>query len=240
MSWLGKVLGGALGFALGGPLGALVGVALGHNLDRSARSDRGRGRMDPDFLDYSDSPDFLDSPDSPDFLDSRERTQTAFFTATFSVMGHLAKADGTRHPRRDTARSAGDGRDAAHRRPSPARPAALSRREGARLPHWRGPRSAPARMPVQRPSHHDVRRDPPARGVRRRRVACAGARVAGIHLHAAAPPRRGAGPPGDGARGASTRGEARPRTRSRPATPTPFSGWRRPARMRSSSGPTDG
>ena len=99
MSWLGKVLGGALGFALGGPLGALVGVALGHNLDRSARPDRGRGRVDPDFLDYSDSPDFLDSPDSPDFLDSRERTQTAFFTATFSVMGHLAKADG--HVTRD-------------------------------------------------------------------------------------------------------------------------------------------
>ena len=77
MSWLGKLLGGALGYALGGPLGALVGVALGHNLDRSARS--GRGRTDPD---------------SPDALDARERTQTAFFTATFSVMGHLAKADG--------------------------------------------------------------------------------------------------------------------------------------------------
>ena len=83
MSWLGKVLGGALGFALGGPLGALVGVALGHNFDRPAS--RGGGRADPDFLD-----DF----DSPDFLDSRERTQTAFFTATFAVMGHLAKADG--------------------------------------------------------------------------------------------------------------------------------------------------
>ena len=104
MSWLGKVLGGALGFALGGPLGALVGVALGHNLDRSARPDRGRGRVDPDFLDYSDSPDFLDSSDSPDFLDSRERTQTAFFTATFSVMGHLAKADG--HVTRDEIRLA--------------------------------------------------------------------------------------------------------------------------------------
>ena len=89
MSWLGKILGGAVGFALGGPLGALVGVALGHNFDRSARS--GRGWTDPDFLDADDAGDFLDAPDH---LDPRERTQTAFFTATFSVMGHLAKADG--------------------------------------------------------------------------------------------------------------------------------------------------
>ena len=86
MSWFGKVLGGALGYALGGPLGALVGVALGHNLDRPARSDRDRRRWT--------APDFLDPADSGDFLDPRERTQTAFFTATFSVMGHLAKADG--------------------------------------------------------------------------------------------------------------------------------------------------
>ena len=89
MSWLGKILGGTLGFALGGPLGALVGVALGHNFDRSARAQR--GRTDPGFLDADDAGDFLDAPDN---LDPRERTQTAFFTATFSVMGHLAKADG--------------------------------------------------------------------------------------------------------------------------------------------------
>ena len=89
MAWLGKILGGALGFALGGPLGALVGVALGHNLDRSARADR--DWADPDLLDAGDAADFLDGPD---VLDPRERTQTAFFTATFAVMGHLAKADG--------------------------------------------------------------------------------------------------------------------------------------------------
>ena len=91
MSWLGKILGGTLGFALGGPLGALVGVALGHNFDRSARSGRGLGWADSDLLDAGDASDFLDAPDS---LDPRERTQTAFFTATFAVMGHLAKADG--------------------------------------------------------------------------------------------------------------------------------------------------
>ena len=89
MSWLGKILGGAIGFAIGGPIGALVGVALGHNLDRSGRAER--GWTDADLLDADDTADFLDSPE---FLDPRERTQTAFFTATFAVMGHLAKADG--------------------------------------------------------------------------------------------------------------------------------------------------
>ena len=89
MAWLGKILGGALGFAIGGPIGALVGIALGHNLDRSARAER--GWTDADLLDADDAADFLDSPE---FLDPRERTQTAFFTATFAVMGHLAKADG--------------------------------------------------------------------------------------------------------------------------------------------------
>ena len=43
------------------------------------------------FLDDSDEPDFSEASA---FLDPRERTQTAFFTATFSVMGHMAKADG--------------------------------------------------------------------------------------------------------------------------------------------------
>lgn len=66
MSWWGKLLGGSFGFVLGGPLGALVGAALGHTMDAHRSS----------------------SPSS------RERTQTAFFTATFSVLGHLAKADG--------------------------------------------------------------------------------------------------------------------------------------------------
>ncbi len=66
MSWWGKLLGGSFGFALGGPLGALVGAALGHTVDARRRG----------------------SPSA------RERTQTAFFTATFSVLGHLAKADG--------------------------------------------------------------------------------------------------------------------------------------------------
>ena len=98
MAWIGKLLGGAVGFALGGPLGALVGVALGHNIDRSSRAARGRGWADSDLLGADDAADFFGAPDhhpdAPETLDPRERTQTAFFTATFAVMGHLAKADG--------------------------------------------------------------------------------------------------------------------------------------------------
>ena len=60
---------------LGGPLGALIGAALGHSFDS------GLGRIEQ--LGYDESP-----------FSNQERTQTAFFTATFSVMGHLAKADG--------------------------------------------------------------------------------------------------------------------------------------------------
>ena len=121
MSWFGRILGGALGYALGGPLGALVGVALGHHLDRPARSGRDRrGWPDPDLLDSDDPADPFDATDS---LDPRERTQTAFFIATFSVMGHLAKADGlvTRDEIRlvsqvmDEMQLAGARRDAAQR-----------------------------------------------------------------------------------------------------------------------------
>jgi DnaJ like chaperone protein len=73
VSWFGKLIGGAFGFALGGPLGALIGAALGHNLDIGL--ERVASRQDTG-------------------VDPRERTQTAFFSATFSVMGHIAKADG--------------------------------------------------------------------------------------------------------------------------------------------------
>jgi DnaJ like chaperone protein len=73
VSWWGKVLGGAFGFMLGGPLGALLGAVLGHNLDKGFR-----GLPEDDLLEAG----------------NRERVQTAFFTATFSVMGHVAKADG--------------------------------------------------------------------------------------------------------------------------------------------------
>jgi DnaJ like chaperone protein len=75
MSWWGKLLGGGVGFMLGGPLGALIGAAVGHGFDRGIAS--------------LDDPAQLGGPGA-----DRERTQMAFFTATFSVMGHIAKADG--------------------------------------------------------------------------------------------------------------------------------------------------
>jgi len=74
MSWLGKVIGSAFGFLMGGPLGAILGTAVGHQFDRRNK-DFGRieSRLD---------------------ADDQQRLQMAFLTATFSVMGHLAKTDG--------------------------------------------------------------------------------------------------------------------------------------------------
>ena len=73
MNWWGKLMGGSFGYMLGGPLGAVLGVALGHQLDKA----------------------FSKIMRDPEFGSGKvERVQQAFFTATFSVMGHLAKADG--------------------------------------------------------------------------------------------------------------------------------------------------
>ncbi|MDH5764715.1 MAG: co-chaperone DjlA [Gammaproteobacteria bacterium] len=70
MSWWGKIVGGGFGFMMGGPLGAIMGAALGHHFDKG-----------------------LDNLD--DFgVGNQQRTQAAFFTATFSIMGYLAKVDG--------------------------------------------------------------------------------------------------------------------------------------------------
>ncbi|MCU7801293.1 MAG: co-chaperone DjlA [gamma proteobacterium symbiont of Lucinoma myriamae] len=65
MSWWGKFLGGAVGFTMGGPLGLLIGGVIGHKL-----------------------------VDKPLQGSDNELTQAAFFSATFSIMGHIAKADG--------------------------------------------------------------------------------------------------------------------------------------------------
>jgi len=73
MGWWGKVLGGAFGFALGGPLGAAFGAAMGHRFDKGLAQNHYPGGHR---------------------ASNQERTQTAFFIATFSVMGHIAKADG--------------------------------------------------------------------------------------------------------------------------------------------------
>ncbi|HIG07085.1 MAG: co-chaperone DjlA [Methylococcales bacterium] len=79
MSWLGKFLGGTFGFMMGGPLGAILGASLGHQLDM------GMGSLEGGVNQGFNPGD-------------QHRVQMAFFTATFSVMGHIAKADGTVSP----------------------------------------------------------------------------------------------------------------------------------------------
>ncbi len=73
MSWWGKLVGGAFGFMLGGPLGALFGAAVGHQFDKG---------LNRAGLEFAGGPG------------EQERVQAAFFTALFSVMGAVAKADG--------------------------------------------------------------------------------------------------------------------------------------------------
>ena len=70
MAWWGTFIGGTLGYVFGGPLGAIIGAALGGNFDRGIKMG-----------------DQFDAG-------NQERVQAAFFTTTFSVMGHVAKADG--------------------------------------------------------------------------------------------------------------------------------------------------
>lgn len=71
MNWWGKLIGGTLGFMLGGgPLGALLGAAIGHSFDKGLSN--------------------IDNFSSG----NQEEIQAAFFAATFSIMGRLAKADG--------------------------------------------------------------------------------------------------------------------------------------------------
>jgi DnaJ like chaperone protein len=82
MSWWGKVIGGTFGFMLGGPLGAALGAALGHNFDKGLQ-----GMQDAPPLGRTSNRGWEQT-------ERVEATQSAFFTATFTMMGHLAKADG--------------------------------------------------------------------------------------------------------------------------------------------------
>jgi len=67
----GKVIGGLLGFSAGGFIGAIIGVIVGNFFDKSFGSALG--------FDYSGH---------------RAKLQQLFFETTFSLMGHMAKADG--------------------------------------------------------------------------------------------------------------------------------------------------
>ena len=77
MNWSAAVMGGMLGYLIGGPLGALIGAFLGPQIYRW-------------FLGISGE----HPPFSPWNTHNVRHTQETFFTATFSVMGHIAKADG--------------------------------------------------------------------------------------------------------------------------------------------------
>ncbi len=74
MNYWGKIIGAFLGFMLGGPIGVLFGIWVGHRFDEGISQNFG----------YS----------SGFTLGDQQQIQTIFFSATFSVMGHVAKADG--------------------------------------------------------------------------------------------------------------------------------------------------
>lgn len=79
MSWWGTFAGGAFGFAVGGPLGAVVGAVLGGQIVKGLNGGfSGAGFAGNEALERGDP----------------ARVQSAFFIATFSVLGHMAKADG--------------------------------------------------------------------------------------------------------------------------------------------------
>ena len=81
MSWLGKMIGGTIGFALGGPIGAVAGAAFGHT-----------------FVDKKEDEYFRSIPGggvgSGGNLSSTEESQLVFFTAAFSMLAKVSKADG--------------------------------------------------------------------------------------------------------------------------------------------------
>lgn len=69
MIWIGKLFGVVIGYMIGNVLGALIGLGIGHWVDRHlARTRLGLGNV--------------------------REIRATFFRTTFSVMGHVCKADG--------------------------------------------------------------------------------------------------------------------------------------------------
>jgi DnaJ like chaperone protein len=77
MSWWGKIIGGILGYVILGPFGVLLGVIIGNQFDAGMYK---LGNFEASGKEWVSG--------------NQERVQTTFFTALFSVMGHIAKADG--------------------------------------------------------------------------------------------------------------------------------------------------
>jgi DnaJ like chaperone protein len=71
MSWLSGIIGGGIGALIAGPFGAMIGAAIGANLGGSSSRQGSQ-------IAFSDS----------------QRKQALFFTAAFSMVGKMAKADG--------------------------------------------------------------------------------------------------------------------------------------------------
>lgn len=74
-SWWGKIIGAIFGYLIDGAIGAIFGLLVGNFFDRGLYS-------------YFSNPHWLY------YAEKRKAIQKAFFDATFSIMGHLAKADG--------------------------------------------------------------------------------------------------------------------------------------------------
>jgi len=71
MSWLSGIIGGGIGAMIAGPFGAMIGAAIGANMGGNSNPQGSR-------IGFSDA----------------QRKQALFFTAAFSMVGKLAKADG--------------------------------------------------------------------------------------------------------------------------------------------------
>ncbi|HRD69758.1 MAG TPA: co-chaperone DjlA [Legionella sp.] len=74
-SWWGKILGAIFGYLIGGPAGAFFGILVGNFFDRG-------------LISHFSNPHLLYH------TEKRQTVQKIFFEATFSIMGHIAKADG--------------------------------------------------------------------------------------------------------------------------------------------------
>lgn len=74
-SWWGKILGGFFGYLIAGPIGAFFGILIGNFFDRGLASHF----SNPHWLYHTEK---------------HKEVQKLFFESTFSIMGHIAKADG--------------------------------------------------------------------------------------------------------------------------------------------------
>ncbi|NOR50808.1 MAG: molecular chaperone DjlA, partial [Desulfuromonadales bacterium] len=73
MGWFSTIIGGGIGAIIAGPFGAIIGASIGSSLGNAKQRSLGSGRGQQ--------------------FESQQR-QALFFTAAFSMVGKLAKADG--------------------------------------------------------------------------------------------------------------------------------------------------